>query len=141
MAPPRPPKLAHSRAVSRILHGRFETGARRGGGEERRCVACWRLGRLPLPAQLPCALAHPRMLPPRPLPTADLDGTAPDSFAPHIAAPVAAGATSAISTPPENYAFHVEAAAQKHHYPFPKLLVLGVLAGARALLLLLQLLR
>jgi hypothetical protein len=54
----------------------------------------------------------------------------PDSFAAHVSAPAAPGAVQAISSPPENYAFHMEAAAQKNMYPLPKLVILGLLAGA-----------
>ncbi|KAL4440622.1 hypothetical protein ABPG75_003623 [Micractinium tetrahymenae] len=46
-------------------------------------------------------------------------------------APVpAAKPTVACATPAENYAFHSNAAADKNAYPYPKLAVLGVLAGA-----------
>ena len=53
----------------------------------------------------------------------------PCSFTPHVAAVPRAGATSAIASPPESYAVNTAAAEQKYHYPLPKLLVLGVLAG------------
>lgn len=42
----------------------------------------------------------------------------------------AAKPTVACATPAENYAYHSNAAADKHAYPYPKLAVLGVLAGA-----------
>lgn len=46
-------------------------------------------------------------------------------------APVpAAKPTVACATPAENYAFHSNTAADKNAYPYPKLAVLGVLAGA-----------
>ncbi len=46
-------------------------------------------------------------------------------------APVpAAKPTVACATPAENYAYHSNAAADKYAYPYPKLAVLGVLAGA-----------
>jgi hypothetical protein len=57
----------------------------------------------------------------------------PCSFTPHVAAVPRAGATSAIASPPESYAVNTAAAEQKHHYPLPKLLVLGVLAGEHLL--------
>ena len=56
-------------------------------------------------------------------------GIEPCSFTPHVAAAPRAGAITAIASPPESYAVSVAAAEQKHHYPLPKLLVLGVLAG------------
>lgn len=43
----------------------------------------------------------------------------------------AAKPTVACATPVENYAYHSNAAADKYAYPYPKLAVLGVLAGAR----------
>ncbi|KAL4420050.1 hypothetical protein ABPG77_007489 [Micractinium sp. CCAP 211/92] len=42
----------------------------------------------------------------------------------------AAKPTVACATPAENYAYHSNAAADKYAYPYPKLAVLGVLAGA-----------
>ena len=54
------------------------------------------------------------------------------SFAPHVTSPPRTGAVSAIASPPENYSVHIDAAAAKHTYAFPKLLVLGILAGGWA---------
>lgn len=54
----------------------------------------------------------------------------PPGMSPHLAKVPAATPTAAIATPAENYAYHSQAAADKHAYPWTKLVVLGVMAGA-----------
>lgn len=55
--------------------------------------------------------------------------TDPLLFTPYIAAVPTPQEVNGCASPPQNYAWHTSTAAQKHGYPWPKLAVLGVLAG------------
>jgi hypothetical protein len=55
----------------------------------------------------------------------------PNLFTPFLAAVPKAQDVNSCAAPAENYVANTLTAQQKHHYPWPKLAVLGVLAGER----------